>query len=59
MKNPRKPKYVEMEEIEIESFDISEFDEIIKNSAKMDLEKYYDDYNEYEQDLTQIIKGDK
>ena len=59
MKNPRKPKYIEMEEIEIESFDISEFDEIIKNSAKMDLEKYYDDYNEYEQDLTQIIKGDK
>lgn len=52
----KKPKYIELEEIEIQEYDLNEFHDLIQKSENNDLDKYYSDYNEYEQDLTTLIK---
>jgi hypothetical protein len=48
------PKYIEIEELE---YDALEPDEIEELKETLNLDQYFNDYVEYEQDLTELIRS--
>lgn len=52
------PKVLETVEMEYDSLDMDELTEF-KSLNDDQIDHYYDDYNQYEQDLTQLIRSKK
>ncbi len=54
----KKPKLIDTVEIEYDSLEAEELNEF-RSLNDDQIDSYYDDYNRYEQDLTQLIREKK